>query len=46
MKRRLNVRTDSELQMHQGSLVELTEQINETLPYRPDVCLIADFSTD
>lgn len=27
MKRRLNVRAESELQMHQGSLVELTELI-------------------
>lgn len=30
MKRRLNVRADSELQMRQGSLVELTERINDT----------------
>lgn len=30
MKRRLNVGAESELQMHQGSLVELTELINET----------------
>lgn len=30
MKRRLNVRAESELQMHQGSLVDLTELINAT----------------
>lgn len=30
MKRRLTVRADSELQMRQGSLVELTERINDT----------------
>lgn len=30
MKRRLNVRAESELQMHQGSLVELTELFSET----------------
>lgn len=46
MKRRLNVRADSELQMRQGSLVDLTERIKETLPYRSDVCLIADSNTD
>lgn len=30
MKRRLNVRAESGLHMHQGSLVELAEMINET----------------